>query len=79
MTGKFSQPGGLAVGRNRPAPAALGVFVRPGAALPQGFVPGRPGRRGGIGITPALHGMDRAGRVVGVSQINAIASVVWRG
>jgi len=78
MLGRFSKPGGHPVGRNQPAAAALGVF-QTGRDLPQGYVPGRPGRRGGIGITPALHGIERAGRTVGVSQINAIATNVWRG
>lgn len=60
-------------------PAAPGVFLEgPGLSKP-GYVPSRPGRKGGLGVTPALVGLFRAGRVVGVSQINAIATNVRRG
>lgn len=65
-----------------PSPAhsarALGTFVV-GPARPYGFSPRRPGRRPGLGETPALLGMFRAGRTVGVSTINAMATNVRRG
>lgn len=66
------------VGQDMPIGPATGVFVR-GSDRPVGFVPTRPGRRSGLGETPALGGMFRAGRTVGVSQMNAIATNVWRG
>jgi hypothetical protein len=64
----------------RKMPAAPGVFIEgPGLNKP-GYVTARPGRsHGGPGVTPALVGMFRAGRVVGVSQINAMATNVRRG
>lgn len=58
---------------------ALGLFMRGPEGRPYGYVPTRPGRRLGLGTTPALTGLFRAGRVVGISQINAIATVVRRG
>ena len=61
-----------------PSPRALGVFVQ-GPARPYGFSPHRPGRRPGLGETPALLGMFRAGRTVGVSTINAMATNIRRG
>lgn len=73
----FHRPG-RPIGQDVPHEAALGVFVR-GPDRPYGFVPSRPGRRLGLGQTPALTGFFRAGRVVGVSQINAMATVVFRG
>jgi hypothetical protein len=75
--GVFSRPT-QTVGQNQPQPTAIGVFATV-RDFPQGYVPSRPGRRGGLGITPALHGLFRAGRVVGISQINAIATNVPRG
>lgn len=63
----------------RTMPAAPGVFIEgPGLNKP-GYVTQRPGRRQGLGVTPALVGLFRAGRVVGVSQINAMATNVRRG
>lgn len=75
MPGKFKRNPGSDV----PTPAASGVFIEGPGLAKYGYVTGRPGRRGGLGVTPALVGLFRAGRVVGVSQINAMASVVWRG
>lgn len=69
---------GRTVGQQMPQPSALGQFAR-GAELTYGFVPARPGRRRGLGSTPSLLGFFRAGRTVGVSQINAIATIVRRG
>jgi hypothetical protein len=57
---------------------ALGLFVV-GPKRPYGYPPTRPGRRTGVGITPALTGLFRAGRTVGVSQINAMATNIRRG
>jgi len=75
MGPKFKNPD---AGR-RTMPAAPGVFIHgPGLNKP-GYVTPRPGRRQGLGVTPALVGMFRAGRVVGVSQINAMATNVRRG
>jgi hypothetical protein len=75
MGPKFKNPD---AGR-RAMPAAPGVFIHgPGLNKP-GYVTPRPGRRQGLGVTPALVGMFRAGRVVGVSQINAMATNVRRG
>jgi hypothetical protein len=73
-------------GRNRrvgavvgfPAFAAAGVFTV-GPNRPAGMSPTRVGRVGGLGTTPALYGMFRAGRTVGVSQINAMATNIRRG
>ena len=63
--------------RHSPRPSALGAFnVGPKV---NGFVPAVPRQRGGLSVTPALEGLFRAGRVVGVSQINAIATNVTRG
>lgn len=69
--------GGRPVGQDRPTQAANGVFMRHVGQY--GYVPTRPGRRVGLGSTPALDGLFRAGRVVGVSQINALATNIWRG
>jgi len=44
-----------------------------------GFKPGLPIVRGIQGHTPALTGLFRSGRVVGISQINAMATNVLRG
>jgi hypothetical protein len=68
---------GRSVGLNYPQPAANGVFFRHVGQY--GYVPTRPGRRIGLGSTPALDGLFRAGRVVGVSQINALATNIFRG
>lgn len=59
-------------------PAALGsLSVGPKR---YGFQPGVPRTRGGLGHTPALTGLFRAGRItVGISQINAMATHVNRG
>lgn len=57
---------------------ALGTFVR-GPARPQGMYPPRAGRPVGLGVTPAIGGLFRAGRVLGVSQVNAMATNVRRG
>jgi hypothetical protein len=76
--GVFSRPTSP-VGLNRPQPTAIGTFAS-AASFPQGYVPPRLGRRGGLGVTPALHGIFRTGdRTVGISQINAIATNVRRG
>jgi hypothetical protein len=75
MAGNLRRP---LVGQDMPIAPATGVFLS-GRDKPYGFVPTRPGRRAGLGETPALGGMFRAGRTVGVSQINAIATNVWRG
>lgn len=60
-------------------PAALGAFF--GGPRPYGFAaaPTRPGRVHGGGVTPALHGLFRAGTAVGVSHINAMATNISRG
>jgi hypothetical protein len=58
---------------------AVGVLMRP-AERQYGFVPTRPGRARGVGTTPALQGFFRAGsRTVGISQINAMATNLYRG
>jgi len=58
---------------------AVGVLMRSGERQ-YGFVPTRPGRPIGLGTTPALQGLFRAGRrAVGVSQINAMATNIYRG
>jgi hypothetical protein len=45
-----------------------------------GYKPGLPIVRGVLGHTPALQGLFRSGRlVVGISQINAMATNVLRG
>lgn len=63
--------------RHTPRPAALGAFnVGPKA---YGFQPAVPRQRGGQSMTPALEGLFRAGKVVGISQINAMATNVTRG
>jgi hypothetical protein len=67
----------MATPRHTPRPAALGAFAV-GPKVP-GFVPGVPRQRGGQGMTPALEGLFRSGRVVGISQINAMATNVTRG
>lgn len=72
MVGQFGLPGPAVT------PRALGVF-RPGPPTQYGMVPRRPGRRPGLGETPALNGMFRAGRTVGVSTINAMATNIRRG
>jgi len=77
LQGKLAKPG-RKVGQDVPIESALGVFVR-GPERPYGYVPSRPGRRVGLGSTPALTGLFRAGRVVGVSQINAMATNIHRG
>ena len=77
--GKFGGPV-QSIGLNRPQPTAIGTFATVGNGLPQGYVPPRPGRRIGIGQTPALQGLFRAGaRTVGISEINAMATNIWRG
>lgn len=74
MRAQFSAAPAATLGTN-----AIGVMMRPGERQ-YGFVPTRPGRPIGLGLTPALHGIFRAGRrVVGVSQINAMATNVYRG
>lgn len=75
--GRFNPPG-RTIGQDVPHESALGTFVS-GPDRPYGYVPSRPGRRLGLGTTPALTGLFRAGRVVGVSQINAMATNVFRG
>jgi len=66
-------------GRRR-MPAAPGIFIQGPGLSKAGYVTERPGRRSGQpGVTPALVGLFRAGRVVGVSQINAMATNVRRG
>jgi hypothetical protein len=67
----------MASPRHSTRPAALGAFnVGPKA---YGFVPAVPRQRGGQGMTPALEGLFRMGKVVGISQINAMATNVTRG
>jgi hypothetical protein len=62
-----------------PRPAALGTFW----SGPRGYgalaAPTRPGRRTGVAWTPAVTGFFRAGKAVGISQINAMATNVPRG
>lgn len=67
----------MAFFRQRPRPLALGAF----AVGPKsyGFVPAVPRQRAGKGDTPALTGIFRAGPVIGISQINAMATNVTRG
>ena len=73
MAGKFSK-GGFA----GPHPS-LGAFFE--GPRPYGFAaaPTRPGRRHGAVTVPALHGLFRAGRSVGISRINTIATNIHRG
>lgn len=67
----------MAIPRQISRPAALGAFnVGPKV---YGYVPAVPRQRGGPGATPALEGLFRAGKVVGISQINAMATNVTRG
>jgi hypothetical protein len=67
----------MAIPRHSSRPAALGAFnVGPKA---YGFQPAVPRQRGGLPHTPALSGLFRAGKVVGISQINAMATNVTRG
>jgi hypothetical protein len=76
--GVFSRPTSP-VGLTRPQPTAIGTFATV-RDFPQGYVPPRLGRRGGLGVTPALHGLFRTGnRTVGISQINAMATNIPRG
>lgn len=63
--------------RHTPRPPALGAFNL--GPKVYGFMPAVPRQRGGLGVTPALNGLFRAGPVVGISQINAIATNVMRG
>lgn len=74
--GKFIKGVGAAAGAPHPS---LGVFFA--GPRPYGFAaaPTRPGRRHGGGKTPALAGLFRAGRVVGISRINTIATNIHRG
>jgi hypothetical protein len=67
----------MALTRHTARPAALGAF----AATPKqyGFVPAVPRQRAGLAHTPAITGLFRAGRVVGISQINMMATNVTRG
>lgn len=71
---------------------ALGTFKGRGASgiaqlarrinvgpMSYGFRPAVPRFLGFKGHTPALDGLFRAGRVVGISQINAMATHVNRG
>jgi hypothetical protein len=67
----------MASPRHNSRPAALGAF-NAGPKL-YGFVPAVPRQRGGLSTTPALEGLFRAGKVVGISQINAMATNVTRG
>lgn len=74
MRAQFSAAAAHTLGTN-----AVGVLMRPGERQ-YGFVPTRPGRPIGLGTTPALQGFFRAGRrTLGVSQINAMATNVYRG
>jgi len=57
---------------------AQGLFVV-GPKRPYGYAPTRPGRRSGLGVTPAISGLFRAGRPPGISQINTMATLVRRG
>ncbi len=67
----------MASPRHSPRPSALGAFnVGPKV---YGFAPAVPRQRGGQGMTPALEGLFRAGKVVGISQINAMATNTMRG
>ena len=83
MPATFNKPGALSVGAQRPTASAVGVFAqRAGDHLPAsgyGYLPTRPGRRIGLGSMPALTGLFRAGRVLGISQVNLVATNVWRG
>ena len=75
MAGVF-QKGGIV-----PRSAALGLFVT-GPQRPQGMPPLRPGRRIGLGTTPALQGLFSGGghaRVVGISKIQTMATDIFRG
>jgi len=38
-----------------------------------------PGRLRGLGNTPAINGLFRRGRAVGISEINTMATLVPRG
>lgn len=74
MRAQFSANPAHTLGTN-----AVGVLMRPGERQ-YGFVPTRPGRPIGLGTVPALQGLFRAGRrTVGVSQINAMATNLYRG
>lgn len=72
---------GRAPGRAHPA---LGSFIRPGVIGYGGFAaPVVPGRKVGLATTPALNGLFRKGDgrtpSIGVSQINAMATNIFRG
>ena len=75
MAGRFIKRGA--------APAAphpsLGIFFS--GPRPFGFAsaPTKPGRRTGGAKTPALHGLFQAGRTIGISRINTIATNIHRG
>ena len=83
MPAAFNKPGAPTVGAQRPTASALGIFAqRTADSIPAsgyGYLPTRPGRRVGLGSLPALTGLFRAGRVLGVSQVNLMATNVWRG
>ena len=67
----------MALAKYTARPAALGSLnVGPKS---YGFVPGVPKQRPGLAHTPAIGGLFRRGRVVGISQINAMATNVPRG
>lgn len=66
------------------AVAAVGTFVKgKGPYRPRyGSYPSRNrdvGRSAALGVTPALGGMELAGRVLGVNKIQTIATLVRRG
>ena len=71
--GKFAKGG-----PSLPHPS-LGAFFsgpRPYGAL---AAPTRPGRKIGSSTVPALSGLFQAGRAVGISRINTIATNIHRG
>ena len=72
--GKFSKQGAPEA-----AHPSLGTFFsgpRPYGAL---AAPTRPGRKIGSATVPALSGLFQAGRPIGISRINTIATNIHRG
>jgi hypothetical protein len=59
--------------------AAIGTFMPGRTDYGQLAAPVIVGRPRGLGSTPALYGLFRRGRTVGVSQINTMATNIGRG
>jgi hypothetical protein len=79
---KFGQAGVAPVGRTElrgEGRAPLGTFIKGRKQYGLFAGPVVQGRAEGLAWTPALTGLFRAGRTVGVSQINAMATNILRG